>query len=231
VEATSRRTRLGRLALAGLAWAEVLLVAGVLVHLLAGWKRPVHLARGRLPAAPEVRASTHVDRHLSFVASVVARLGVEVRCWSTADWRRHASVARPWPPEVGELGPWQGFSTGRPLEIELGPGTCSALARLMREHDPIWRDGWSDAIAWSVAGLASQAVQMRFGVGMATAYCDALQSVRMTAVRIGATPEEGRYLAIVFWKHWYPWLPAEFRSSECRNGGALDLHPGANAWP
>lgn len=231
VEETSLGKRLGRLAVVALAWAEVLLVAGVLVHVAAGRRTSIRVAHGRLPATVSASPETTVDARIGFAASIVAKLGVQVRCWSPRDWERQRSDAVRWPRSVGRLGPWQGFAAGKPLEIELGPSACAELRKLGHPHDPVWNDRWPDAMAWSVGALAFEAVQITGLRDRPAVECRAVQSIPTTAVKLGATPKEGRYLANVYWKHWYPWTPRAFRSDECRNGGRLDLHPRSDVWP
>jgi len=85
MEETSLGKRVGRLAVVGLAWAEVLLVAGVLVHVAAGRRASIRVQHGRLPATVPSSSETTVDARIGFAASVVANLGVQVRCWSQRD--------------------------------------------------------------------------------------------------------------------------------------------------
>ena len=65
----------------------------------------------------------------------------------------------------------------------------------------------------------------------AKAECSAIQRAAETMTSLGATRAEATrqvkmYLALV-----YPQVPANYRSAECKSGGAMDLTPKDGAWP
>jgi hypothetical protein len=75
--------------------------------------------------------------------------------------------------------------------------------------------------AWHLAGERNESV----------AQCYALQSNEETAFRLGATPAEARAIADFIVRRVQPVLPPEYKTTECRDGGLLDLEPGRTGWP
>src|SRR5512145_2332421 len=75
--------------------------------------------------------------------------------------------------------------------------------------------------AWHLAGVRDEAATQ----------CYALQSNADTAVRLGAGPEDAQAVARYILRQVQPVLPADYRSSECYDGGPLDLRPGRSSWP
>ncbi|MGH3013769.1 MAG: hypothetical protein ACRDNN_02345, partial [Gaiellaceae bacterium] len=65
----------------------------------------------------------------------------------------------------------------------------------------------------------------------AAAQCNALQTNADTARRLGAIPGEAAAIASWVVRRVQPALPSEYRTSECHDGGPLDLHPERAAWP
>ena len=45
------------------------------------------------------------------------------------------------------------------------------------------------------------------------------------------TAEYARKVARAYWDHSYPFLDPFYRSSECRDGGTMDVHPETSDWP
>jgi hypothetical protein len=60
--------------------------------------------------------------------------------------------------------------------------------------------------------------------------CFGMQSLDQAVVVLGRSRAEGRYLAAMYWTHWYQWHGPEIRSPECREGGRLDRSP-SHVWP
>ncbi len=75
--------------------------------------------------------------------------------------------------------------------------------------------------AWHLAGERNESV----------AQCYALQSNEETAIRLGATPAEARAIADFIVRRVQPVLPPEYKTTECRDGGPLDLEPARTGWP
>ena len=75
--------------------------------------------------------------------------------------------------------------------------------------------------AWHLAGERNESV----------AQCYALQSNEDTAIRLGAAPAEARAIADFVVRRVQPVLPPEYKTTECRDGGPLDLDPARTGWP
>ena len=222
-----RRKR--RFALAGLLSTLILYVA------IAGTSsRPqssVAGGYGRLPVGVGSATRTGVEPTLSRVAGVLTGRRTTVRCWSQPDWKRHTSqLARAWP-SVDKLGPWRAYTSTTSLAISLSPEICAELAKLRSRRTPVWRDPSPDALAWSVETLAHEAQHVSGVVTEAEAECYGMQATPRAARLLGRTSAEGRYLAAVYWKHWYALYKPPYSSNDCRNNGALDLNPDSDVWP
>jgi len=171
---------------------------------------------GRLPAGVGLETRNGVDPALTRVVSALADRSTEVRCWSHASWTR---------------APWGAYTSTRSWEVSLSPEICAELAKLVRSGAPVWRDPAPDALAWSVETLAHEAQHVSGVVSEAEAECYGMQGTPKAARLLGRTSAEGRYLAAVYWKHWYAFHKPPYSSKDCRNNGALDLHPNSDAWP
>jgi hypothetical protein len=75
--------------------------------------------------------------------------------------------------------------------------------------------------AWHLSGVRDEAVTQ----------CYALQSNADTAVRLGADEGDARAIASFIAREVQPALPPDYRSSECVDGGPLDLHHERPTWP
>ncbi len=110
---------------------------------------------------------------------------------------------------------------------------CAALSRVVYRRIPVRSDEWPGALAFSVGTLAHEAQHLRGILNEAKAECFGMQSMTRVAELLGRSRDEGRYLAALYWRYDYNDErrdPAYF-SDQCRNGGRLDLNPGAGEWP
>jgi hypothetical protein len=209
----TRRVR--RLTIAGTLWTLVvfwILGATVPSHRRASSSlASIRVERGRVPAEVPRGSSTQDIALFDHVVAVLAGLGADVRCSS--------------------VGPWRGYTTLPLPTVTLGPAICSELTRLAHDDLPVWRDKSPDALAWSVETLAHESMHVSGIRDEAKAECYGMQRIRVAALGLGRTAHEGRYLATLYWRHWYPWITPSYRSQECRNGGRLDLHPASDVWP
>jgi hypothetical protein len=127
---------------------------------------------------------------------------------------------------------WAGADLGRvewdePDRAWLTLETCQHLGSWYRsDHEAPTRD---EAIAVHV--LTHEAMHVAGGRDEATTECRALQRDARTVVLLGGTAEQGSALATRIATEVYPTMPDEYRSSECRPGGALDRTPDDGAWP
>jgi hypothetical protein len=224
VEAANSKRRVRRLALVGVVWAFVVLsVAG-------GFFAP-NSRRGRLPNLSATPSPSRPDARLAKVVSVLAGRGAAVLCWSREDWKQEAAEkGRRSQTKLG--GSWAAFTSFSPyLAVELSPEICIELSRLVHLREPVWEDESEDALALAVGVLAHESVHVMGHLSEAPAECWGMQRIPAAAVELGRSQVEGRYLAELYSKRWYRFRHRPYWSSECKNGGALDLHPNTSVWP
>jgi hypothetical protein len=127
---------------------------------------------------------------------------------------------------------WAGADLGRvewaePDRAWLTLETCQHLGSWYRsDHDEPTLD---EAVAVHV--LTHEAMHVAGSRNEATTECRALQRDARTVVLLGGTAEQGRSLAERIADEVYPTMPDEYRTSQCRPGGALDLTPDDGSWP
>jgi len=95
------------------------------------------------------------------------------------------------------------------LRCERGVGRTAAAVRVLAHE------------AWHVRGFTNEA----------ETECYALQTTALTALRLGATTEQARAVAVWNTRQVYPNLPSEYQNGECRDGGRFDLRPNTSEWP
>lgn len=130
-----------------------------------------------------------------------------------------------------ELGSVQYGPDGRPADVAvLSYGTCQHLTAW-------WRSSWQEKNSApleeiiAVHVLTHESVHLAGDTNEASTDCKAMQLDAQTAVRLGATPAQGRALALRYWTEVYPRMPAGYVSSGCRPGGPLDQTPDDGRWP
>lgn len=154
------------------------------------------------------------ESRLGAVASEIAGRQVEVRCPSALE-------------ELVDISPNAGAvhfgADGQPgNHMKLNAETCSALSNVAHGVDA----RVSKALhvlaheSWHLAGIQDEA----------KADCYAFQRVEFAALQLGATPTDAQALARRAYVDRQETAPAEYRTYECRDGGALDLSPSPN-WP
>jgi hypothetical protein len=230
--------RRARLALAGAIWAVLLLV--VATALLTDTERRqgcvptkggvVCRARGGLPESKRLNSATYVDHRLSRAILAVTRYGSQVQCYSDADWKQASARWTKEYPRLGRIGSWRALV--HPVGfVHLSPEVCAELRRLRTLTTPAWQDERPDALAYALGTLAHEAVHVTGNRNEVEAMCRGMQWMPRFAAELGLSRGEGRYLATLFWLHWYPWYGPDYRSPECRDGGRLDVRPASGVWP
>ena len=127
---------------------------------------------------------------------------------------------------------WAGADLGRvewdePDRAWLTWETCQHLGSWYRSDrtDPTL----DEAVAVHV--LTHEAMHVKGARDEATTECRALQHDERAVVLLGGSSEQGGTLAERIATEVYPRMPEEYRSSECRAGGALDQTPDDGTWP
>ena len=157
------------------------------------------------------------ERRLASIAGEIAHRDVSIRCQGRVGELVDID---------GEYGSVAFGADGRPGGgARLDRPICASLARLERGK-PVTVDAGSLA----VEALAHESYHLAGVQDEAATQCYALQAMRFVALRLGVSAEIGdAYVRAAVAR--YPTLPEAYRSVECREGGALDLHPETGVFP
>ena len=157
------------------------------------------------------------ERRLASIAGEVAHRDVSIHCQGRVGELVDVD---------GEYGSVRFGADGRPGDkARLDRPVCTALERL-RAGKPVTVDAGSLA----VEALAHESYHLAGVQDEAATQCYALQAMRFVAQRLGVASEVGEaYVQAAVAR--YPTLPESYRSVECREGGALDLHPETGVFP
>jgi hypothetical protein len=160
-----------------------------------------------------------LEDRLGQVASTLAMRHVGVECQGTA-----ASLV-----DIGaELGTVGFGPDGEPAgHTDLTHGVCGHLESYLDGHQALPSD--DEIIAVHV--LAHESYHLFGIIDEARTECMSVQNTARTAEMLGASATQARSLAERYWTEFYPRLPNEYLSSECRDGGSLDRHPQSSDWP
>lgn len=83
----------------------------------------------------------------------------------------------------------------------------------------------------AVHTLAHEVWHLR-GIGdEAGTECRALQTTAQAALLLGADARRADAAALYALAWFYPQVPSEYRTTDCFNGGPLDLRPADPRWP
>ena len=170
------------------------------------------------------------------IASVIAKRDVSVDCPSFFGRMVDMVDLR------GARGAVQFDAHGRPADsTSLSDSTCGALERFRRSHageefaclagnpPPCTRHVAEAAAA--VLTLAHESYHLAGERNEGVTECYALQATAFTAERLGASPELAHAVARFDAVYVSPSKPPEYQSSECHDGGRLDLRPASTEWP
>ena len=174
-----------------------------------------------LPMLTPPSARSRKDAAYSRVAGRLAGGARSVFCWSKADWTVLAKAF-----DENSFGGY--VDPAKPKQIGLAPTTCARLDVLEYKHSAAATTGLAEA----VLVLADEVEASRGYSNAAQAACYALQMVPDTSTLLGAGDVESTHLGKLA-ARWFTRknLPPGFWSSQCRDGGKLDLDPAARHWP
>ncbi|MDP9491515.1 MAG: hypothetical protein M3P42_04840 [Actinomycetota bacterium] len=179
------------------------------------------------------RKGAQNEERLGEVASAIAQRSVAVDC--PGFWRKLVDVK-------GEDGQVDFDVAGRPTDsARLSARTCDRLEDFSRAGTkpafdclvPDDRACRREVVetARSLSTLAHEAYHLAGVRTEAAAECYAVQTVDFVTEQLGATPGQGRIVAVWAERTSARTHPAEYHSAECRRGGVLDLEPRTAAWP
>jgi hypothetical protein len=176
-------------------------------------------AQGTLPTLEGPSLESRVDPSLSAVLTRLGGRAGEVRCWSSADWRRRSA-------EVAAHGGGQGRELAGYLALDRGSvnlpaRTCNVLDSLAA----------TDESAYAAKVFAHELQHFRGVRDEATAECFGLQWTGTVAVGLGLDGASARELSWTAWSRLYVHENPRYRSPDCYEGGPLDLNPDSRAWP
>jgi hypothetical protein len=183
---------------------------------------------GHLRELPEQGGTTEksrVEPRLSRLASKLVDERIEVRCWSQRDWReliedRDASSPHELAGIAGEGGP-----------VDLAPESCAPLVQALYTRTRPATGAAGVVVAYAVGILAHELEHVRGEMDEETAECHGMQRLAAVARGLGFSAADARRLARLYWSEIYPDEERGYRTSECRNGGELDLRPRSSLWP
>lgn len=207
------------------AWIAIAAAAGAVAVAGRWWSRRVDglgrprpkpwLGAGVLLAAAAVAGVVAVrhhllERRLGRAASALAGRGVGIRCQGWA-----ASFVDP---EV-EPGYVRFGADGRPARsATVKADQCRHLAAYLRSS----KRSPSAAEVVAVHLLTHEAMHLSGILSESQAECAAVQRDARTARLLGAPPAAAAALARAYFEQDFPRMPDEYRSPDCRPGGALD---------
>jgi len=185
-------------------------------------------ANRALPVRDGMSKQSRIEPRLSRAASRLVLVHVEIRCWSSREWRPMLSE---WNAYSGNASDLAGFANP-PVRANLAPEYCARLARfLYRGWRPADPSGLSDA-ADAIELVAHEAQHLLDTESSeAVTECYAIQNVRKLARLLGAPRGYAARLSVVYWTQLYPLEPAEYRTKDCRNDGLYDVNPDTNVFP
>ena len=182
-----------------------------------------------LPVIAGDSTSSRIDPKFGKIASDLAGKSVEVRCWSRVDWTRLMREEKAYTLHHIDEGTL-GFAGVGGSRANLSPEVCDSLGELMYHH---WMPQNATAKLLLATGVVTLTHEPQHSKGIAVeaqAECYAIQLMRDTALKLGATPQYAAELQAAYWAHYPQELPA-YRSPECRNGGTYDLNRTSNVFP
>jgi hypothetical protein len=167
------------------------------------------------------------EENPEFADALRAVSGIEshVRCWTKSGWEKLEAVQRLEPNSlIGLADPFT-------YEIHLHPYVCDWLAALQFGRTFEESDDEVQA-AQALITLTHEGTHFTSaGSNEALVECRAIQNAHLVAVRLGIYEDYARKLARAYWENAYPFLDPYYRSSECRDGGTMDVNSDTSDWP
>jgi hypothetical protein len=182
-----------------------------------------------LPVIAGDSVDSRIDPKFSAIASDLAGKQVEVRCWSRVDWSRLLREEKAYTLHRIDDSTL-GFAGVGGARDNLAPDVCDGLGELAYHQ---WAPRAEDTkllLATAVVTLTHEPQHSKGIAVEARAECNAIQLMKGTARKLGATPAYAAELQRVYWAHYGEELPA-YRSSQCRDGGAYDLNRASKRFP
>lgn len=176
----------------------------------------------RLPVVAGISRRSRTDLRLSQIATSLAQRNVpmHIRCWSRNEWDTLSTAMN-----VGAV--TNGFLT----EADFSGEDCNALERLLQFRRAPKSISARSNLQYALFVFTHEIEHLSGTVSESSAECFALQDAAKVARRLGAPAMFADRIGAFFWLSVYPLDAPEYKSSDCRNGGPLDLHPNRTDWP
>ena len=156
---------------------------------------------------------------LTHAASILAGHPVQVEC------QRLGGALIDMGSELGYVAYDQ---NGRPGDITvIKHEACDALHNWMGSD----KSNPTEVEIISVHVLAHESEHLAGYTSESVAECRSVQTTEQAAALLGASPAQARALAVIYARDIYPRMPDDYRTTECHDGGTLDLRPDDPRWP
>jgi hypothetical protein len=196
----------------------------------AGWRRTQADVVRALMAMHGELMPPRERRDFSEIVHSSVGVRASVRCWQPEAWAsfsEHDAIVR-----GGEETSLKGIVDGARSRIDLDPGVCAALGRYLRRIRPSAVTYQNFELAEALVVLTHQAEHLKTpSASEAEVECYAVQHVRPLIRAVGWDERFATEIALHAWEIAYLQLPPQFRTSACRDGGALDRNPSSDTWP
>ena len=182
-----------------------------------------------LPVGGSEISGSRIDPLFGDAADAITKgwFSFEIRCWDEQDW---AEVVTYWDAGTGGLSNASGFILGL-SEIQLSPDVCRGLTLFAYGPKKVRTAPPSDDAAQAIVVFAHEIGHSIVGADEAATRCWAMQKTDVVARVLEASRRTAAAVGPIVYEKLYPRMPAEYRSEECRDGGALDETPGDGSWP
>ena len=182
-----------------------------------------------LPAGGGEIAGSRIDPLFGEAADAITegRFAFEIRCWTEKDWEE---VIDYWRAELGAPADASGFILGL-SDVQLSPAVCAPLTRFAYRPDIRHETVLDLDTVEAIETFAHEIGHSVVGSNEAATECWAIQRAGRIARVLGAVPGTARSVGRLYFRELYPRMPENYRSDECRDGGALDLQPQSPVWP
>lgn len=193
--------------------------------------------------------ATHVaptEKLVGAIATELAGRPVSAHCHTARDWRALAARHESNPDDLWSYvdGTTTDGTDFFPSDVmDLSPQACAALAAY-RAAAPVARGRrcakrYLEALVLgacpryaerlvAIETIAHESQHLKDIRSEATAECYGMQYHATVSQHLGATTAQARAMANDYFAFIYPTLDPEYRSKECRDGGALDLNTGSS---
>jgi hypothetical protein len=129
--------------------------------------------------------------------------------------------------ELGHVAFEEGIPSGPAM---ISYQTCQDLAQYWRASAREKETPTLDEVV-AVHVLTHESVHLTGSLTESVTECRAVQRDAVVAQRLGATPEQGRALALRYWTDVYPHLSADYQTRDCHEDGPMDRTPHDGIWP